>query len=181
MFMRDNLGLELYVSNQDLAQPSYEVNQVMLKEAHPSNSSDAAEKLRTMGEIAYNRELLDLTKTWIASHPAHFLRLVATRAFYFWMGPWEHPEMLAVSGLLTLLGFAGLFAMGKNGGLESTALIATVWIAYPVMYYLVQYVNRYRVSIDWTITLSAAAFVYQRLEAAAHSAPAVHEIPAAAH
>jgi hypothetical protein len=176
MFMRGNLGLELYVSNADQAAPTHEMNQVMLKQAHPSHSEDVARIVGSIGEIAYNRDLQHRALAWIAENPVHFLRLTALRAVYFWTGPWEHPEIMVISGLLTIFAFAGLAGIS---GAEKRALFATVWLVYPLVYYAVQYFNRYRVPIDWTIMLPASVFIYQRLKAASQSAMA-EEFPATA-
>jgi 4-amino-4-deoxy-L-arabinose transferase-like glycosyltransferase len=180
MFMRDNLGLELYVSNHDQALASHEMNQALRKQFHPADSKEAAQKLRTMGEAAYNRELLHLAVTWIVNHPGQFLRLAATRAIYFWTGPWEHPETLVLSGLLTLFALGGLATIARNGEVEKIVLISTVWVVYPLVYYMVQYGTRYRVPIDWTITLPAAVFVYQRLRTIALDASEARVLPAQA-
>jgi hypothetical protein len=137
----------------------------MANAAHPSNREEAARTVRAIGEVAYNRQLMHSALVWIADNPARFLRLTAIRAIYFWSAPTEHPETLAASALLTIFALAGFAAMAREGSVERTALFATVWLVYPLLYYVVQFSPRYRVPIDWSITLPAGLFLYQRLKA----------------
>jgi MFS family permease len=81
-FIRDNLGLELAVSNADDAQPLAEANNVpgAAMDRHPFRQPELAERMRAMGEVAFNRGRQREALAWIGSHPAGFMRLTAQRA-----------------------------------------------------------------------------------------------------
>jgi hypothetical protein len=155
--MRDNLGLELRYSNHEHAAAS----SLLLNadpasfRLHPSNSVEEAMLVRDMGEVEYNRHEMHLATAWIAGHPADFIRLSLRRFFYFWFGPLEHPYELAITSAYTLPGLIGLTFIGKRVGQNQFRIWCTVLLFYPVLYYFVQYISRYRVPIDWLIWLSA--------------------------
>jgi hypothetical protein len=84
--------------------------------------------------------------------------------FYFWFGPVEHPFELVATSFYTLLGLAGLRLMRRRVGNTQFYVWCTVFATYPLMYYLIQYVNRYRVPIEWMIWLSAGLAITTVLE-----------------
>jgi hypothetical protein len=170
LFMRSNLGLELDLSNQDASEATVELNNPVILRDHPSRNLQAALEIRRTGEVAYNRKLLRRAEMWISEHPGRFLQLTAERASYFWLGPFEHPLMFVLTAATSICGIAGLLTLRKSGDARFW-LFATAWIVYPPMYYLVQYLNRYRVPIDWTVMLLAGAFLYERLRRAASAIP----------
>jgi hypothetical protein len=164
--MRDNLGLELRYSNHDHARPSSTLLNAdpVSADMHPSNSVREAMLVKDLGEINYNRRELHLALAWMSSHPGQFVRLSLQRFVYFWFGPLEHPfELVATSGY-TLLGLVGLVCVRKKVGQVQFQLWCTVLVFYPLLYYFVQYINRYRVPIDWLIWLSAGLLVSSMLE-----------------
>ncbi|HEY7338263.1 MAG TPA: hypothetical protein VH639_25475 [Bryobacteraceae bacterium] len=165
IFMRSNAGIELYIANQDGAQPSNGENAAVLRRAHPFRSQAVARRIKEIGEVAYNRELLQKTVAWMAARPWTFLSLTSRRVVYFWLGP---PESLATTiptAIITVLALLGLWTMGASHPIE-TWLFGTAWLLYPLIYYLVSYSHRYRAPMEWTITLCACAFVWRKLEAA---------------
>ncbi len=82
--VRDNMGLELYVSNNDFAGPSFNANGESRLRRHPSGSMEEARRLRDMGEANYNRDRQAAALDWIRTHRTHFFELTATRARLFW-------------------------------------------------------------------------------------------------
>ena len=100
----------------------------------------------------------------MSTHPRDFVRLSVERFLYFWLGPWEHKFELVVTSLYTLLGFAGLRSMRTRVGAIQFRLWCTVLFFYPLLYYCVQYIPRYRVQIDWMIWLSAGLSICMMLE-----------------
>lgn len=164
--MRDNLGLELRYSNHDRAGASSTLLNAdpVSWSMHPTNNAHEAMRVRELGEIAYNRQELHEALAWISTHPVPFFRLSLQRFIYFWFGPREHPYELIVTSCYTLLGLVGLGFIRKRVGAVQFQLWCTVWLLYPVLYYFVQYINRYRVPIDWMIWLSAGLVLSRWLE-----------------
>lgn len=101
---------------------------------------------------------------WIREHPGEFLGLTASRTTQFWLGPFDRPgTALAVTALtiLALLGaWRGLPAMTPP---QRWALLIPL-ICYPLVYYVVIYMPRYRVPLDWILLLLAGAAVWRGLE-----------------
>src|SRR5579862_705649 len=164
--MRDNLGLELRFSNRDYAHAAAERNAADPHSdgLHPSFSVSEAERVKAMGELEYNRSELHLTEDWIERDPEDFARLTAERIGYFWLGPMEHKFELLFTSFYTLLGLAGLGMMRQRVGEIQFRMWCTVFFFYPLLYYCVQYIPRYRVSIDWMIWLSAGLLVWSLFE-----------------
>jgi hypothetical protein len=163
--MRDNLGLELSYANRDHAEPSSTLlNADPASRSLRSDSLAVAREVKSVGELEFNRRRLNLTMKWIGSHPASFIRLSLEHFFYFWFGPVEHPFELVATSFYTLLGLAGLRLMRRRVGNTQFYVWCTVFATYPLMYYLIQYVNRYRVPIEWMIWLSAGLAITTVLE-----------------
>ncbi|MBV8841172.1 MAG: hypothetical protein JO307_00035 [Bryobacterales bacterium] len=175
MFMRSCMGMALYVANHDDAHPSIAENEVLMRRAHPFMSRDAALRVQEIGEVQYNRELLRKTEAWIARRPFAFLSLTAQRLVYFWLGPLESPITMIPTLVFTVLALPGLWAMRRDSQRLEFWLFSAAWAIYPCLYYLVNYVNRYRVPIDWTIMLCASAFLYRKLESATLRAASASE------
>ena len=77
--LRPNLGVELCVGNNDLADGRF------VLAYHPS-SSPRFEHYQQVGEAEYGREALDEALTWISAHPGDFVKLSLYRAMVFWLG-----------------------------------------------------------------------------------------------
>jgi hypothetical protein len=155
--MRDNLGLELSYANHDHAEPSSTLLNAdpTSRSRHPSNNVAEAREVKSVGELEFNRRQLNLTVKWIETHPASFIRLSLEHFFYFWFGPIEHPFELLATSFYTVLGLAGLGLIRKRVGNTQFWLWCMVFATYPLVYYFVQYINRYRVPIDWMVWLPA--------------------------
>jgi hypothetical protein len=176
MFIRGNFGLELAVSNNDLSAPALadNIKTPITGKIHPMISMEAVRALKTAGETAYFSRQFEAGKEWILSHPGEFASRTAVRCLYFWFPPPEernHALLYAVVvWAITLLGFEGLFRIrGKRPAFLMTCVL---WLAYPVVYYVIQADPRYRYPIDWSILLCACHAVRGhalRLYAAASS------------
>jgi hypothetical protein len=87
------------------------------------------------------------------------LRLTTDRIRYFWLPPLEPHAKGMISSLLTwcftLTGIAALFAMFQRHHRPALA-IGAVWLAYPLIYYLLQFDLRYRYPIEWTFLFGAS-------------------------
>lgn len=168
MFMRSNLGLELAVSNSDGALPSYGLNiqSGHEEQMHPLLSVQQALLVRSLGEVEFNRELLGDARSWIAAHPKGFAKLTVERFIYFWAGPFNTPWTTVGLGLMSIGGLCGLLLIRRYYGATLFWLFATLWALYPLIYYTIQYVNRYRFAMDWTIVLACSVFVIELVKRA---------------
>jgi hypothetical protein len=156
--IRDSLGLELYIANNDVAQASFSLNQKSLHLKHPNQSLEEATAVRDMGEAEYNRNRGAIAVAWIRTHPARFLRLAATRAKMFWLSepldaPWHR---WSISGV-TIASAAGLLILALRRR-RVAVFISGVWLVYPLLYYCVEHDPRYRVPILWMTLLGAGYF-----------------------
>lgn len=153
--IRDNLGLELAVSNNDFAKPLLDENVQMPQYHHPGGSVSEALKVQQVGEIAYNQEQMRDAVGWIRSHPLAFLRLTLLRIWYFWFPKMQRISQTVAYGFLTLLGLAGGWQAIRRRR-EAAWLIFSVWAAFPLIYYVIESADRYRYPIDWLILITAA-------------------------
>lgn len=156
-FIRDNLGLELFISNAEDAQPSLEANMATHRycRIHPICSAAAADEIRRVGELTFNRQLLKEALSWIASHPGSFGELTISRIAIFWTDLPANRFTFAFRLLLSALGWVGLVLMWRANLRLQVLLLTSILAAYPVIYYLVQYSNRYVLTISFAIFLPA--------------------------
>ena len=86
---RSNFGIELRVSNNNEATPDQRVNYNLgvYDHFHPLQSVTEARKVLLLGEVAYNKTVLEDTEGWIRSHFSKFLALRAGRVWDFWFYP----------------------------------------------------------------------------------------------
>lgn len=163
IWARSNLGLELQVSNNDLATPSGYENQSspMYDLYHPNRGPEPRRRYRAIGEVAFHREKLREALTWIRDHPARFGRLTLARTWYFWVAPLRRPAQMvvlyALSGL-ALFGLWRLMRVERTLGLQ----IAGLWLGFSFIYCFVQFENRYRYPIVWSLLLLAAFGLTER-------------------
>ena len=154
---RDNLGLELYASNNDCAAATY--NEMYRSgchaRTHPNASPAEAALIVQLGEAEYNSRRLKDATGWIVSNPGRFITLTAKRVRLFWF-----PELGPASAslplwLITVLGFAGIGLCFVRNRLAA-ALFAAVLVFYSLGYSVVQHNVRYRYPILWASTFMAS-------------------------
>jgi hypothetical protein len=162
--IRDNLGLELYVSFNDCAPYGFQQNLTRLCQGalHPNSSIQEAEAVRTLGESRYNRDRLRTAIRWIYQHPAAAASLVLQRFWFFWFpssgglaGYRSQRAGELVLHLLTLASAWGLTLAWKRR-LPCTESILVWLLLFPPIYYLVEFDPRYRYPILWMTGLFAA-------------------------
>ncbi|MEM7310246.1 MAG: hypothetical protein AAF682_26460 [Planctomycetota bacterium] len=166
--LRSNLGVELYVGNNDLADGQHRF------EYHPGWTDAETERLRELGEAEYSsacgRQALD----WIRANPGRFASLTLTRARIVWLGElplWdrrtffgttsaEDPKSWArwvlhlVGGVLGALGALRLARRSP----EHAFLVGSL-VLFPLPYYVIHVLERYRFPVEPYLLLLAAAFV----------------------
>lgn len=161
IFVRSNFGLEFNLSNHPgayaLAVDNIEIGipHNYFHEHHPWASLEAAEQVRQMGEIQFNREYLRQSVEWIRANPSEFAKLTAERIVFFWFTPSESQRLKSIFLMgWTLAAAAGLWVALRRRS-ELGALLLILWIGYPFVHYVVQANTRYRDPIEWSVTLLA--------------------------
>lgn len=167
-FIRDNLGLEMAVSNCPCASALFETNieNGCFASSHPNQSLAQALRVRKMGEVEYNRLQMKEALDWIRANPRVFARLSVQRFEAFWMPPVStqprdgvilHPWVLEC---FTLLSIPGLFVMWKNAPYSS--YVAGLWLLFfPLTYYFIQFMVRYRYPILWATFVPGSYFIVE--------------------
>ncbi len=166
VFIRDNLGLELAVSNNSCASALFETNdqERCFESTHPNFSYAEAIRVREMGEVEYNRVRMKEATNWMRENPKPFGMLTAQRFSVFWFPPrtlnnkngivWS-PWLLDIFSFLSL---PGLILMWRNS--RSAAYIMGLWLVFfPPVYYFIQFMDRYRHPIFWVTFLAGSYFI----------------------
>jgi len=166
---RDNLGLELHVSNNDCAAATFAEMQRSGCHAktHPNANPHEAAKIREVGEIRYNQQRLREALAWVRSHPARFTGLTVERFALFWFPEVGRGAASYPLWGVTLAGFAGLILCYKENRLAAMSFGALL-LFYPLAYYFVQHLLRYRYPILWVSSLMTAyalTVAWQRFKA----------------
>lgn len=162
-FIRDNLGIELSVSNNSCARPTLLENLISgcHQQTHPNANIQVAEQLMDQGEVRFNQLRLRQAVSWISSHPREFLWLTAQRFRRFWFPFLGSFRYALPMGLLTILSLAGLAWMFQENRLAALLFLSTL-VIYPLIHYVVQFEARYRYPIFWA-TLLPAAYALEKL------------------
>jgi 4-amino-4-deoxy-L-arabinose transferase-like glycosyltransferase len=160
-FVRSNLGLELRMGNHDGAAAAMDVMDRMGEHAHPRTHEGEARKLKTLGEAVYMRQAGQEAFEWIRAHPASFVRLTMSRVRHWWLGPLSNPSITGLVSALTILALAGACLILPTLSAPQRAALLIPFLAYPLVYYVVAYMPRYRQPIDWIFFLLAAAAVWR--------------------
>jgi hypothetical protein len=155
--LRSNLGLELWISNNSIAQATYYANEEagVYRRYHPFTNIKEREQMRAMGEVAYCQSKLRLALQWIRENPGRFAALTAQRIVLFWFTPALRPLQPVILWAITVLAWVGLWRSRTRHPLVF-ALVGSLWIGYPLLYYFVQVDMRYRYPIYWSFLLMAA-------------------------
>jgi len=168
VFIRDNLGMELAVSNNPCASVLFETNleSGCYSRVHPNLSYEEALKVQQLGEVEYNQVKLREATGWIRANPAAFAALSARRFEAFWLPPFSsNPEtgvLLRPSVLycFTLASVAGMFVMWRNA--RFSAYVVGLWLVlFPLTYYVTQSGARFRYPILWATFLPGSYFLTQ--------------------
>jgi hypothetical protein len=123
-----------------------------------------------MGEVEYNRYRLKEALRWMSANPRRFLVLTAQRWEAFWFPPqainksngmvWR-PSLL---NLFTFLSLPGLLLMWRNA--RPAAYVLLLWtILFPLIYYFIQFMDRYRYPIFWITFLAGSYCVVEFVRA----------------
>ena len=100
---------------------------------------------------------------WIRAHPGEFLRLTFLRVILFWFGPVDTTNRPYIA-LLTILAILGARRILPGLTVPQRVVILVPLMTFPLIYYLVPYMPRYRIPIDWMILLLACAEVWHLIK-----------------
>jgi hypothetical protein len=164
---RTNAGLELRLSNNDLAGPSESSNyeRGVYHAFHPLQSVTEAAKVRAMGEVAYNDMAMDEARAWIRAHLAQFVRLTLERVRLFWFFDDPNRTKRTILTARVILGFLGL-ALACRSHRIAACVLGLILAIVPLPNYLVHVGPKHSYPIDWAMTLLTAfalVTVYQRV------------------
>jgi hypothetical protein len=105
-------------------------------------------------------EALEDALTWIKSNPGEFTRLTGLRILHIWFGSLHDPKATAQTSVLTLFAFLGLWFSWKKLSISQRAILIIPLVTFPLIYYLVAYMPRYRVPIDWILFLLSGSAIW---------------------
>lgn len=170
IFVRDNLGLELYAGNNSCAAPDLRANIESGCHAttHPNVNSAIAAQLAATGEVQFYHAKMRQALAWVESHRAAFLRLTAQRFRLFWFPEADHLWEAVLVWIITALSIPGLWVIAQKNRCAACVIGAT-WLLFPLVYYVVPFEPRYRYPIYWTSLLAsgcALAAAWQKLRPA---------------
>ena len=166
--VRGNFGLELAVGNNPCAKVSYQANSGSGCFQHPYSSLTEAKKMAAMGEAEYNRMRMKEALAWIRGNFVQALGLWIKRAAYFWVpslteggsdlaGSKRRWSALVIN-LMTILTVPGLVLLWRTA--RSGAVICGIFLGvYPLIYYIVQFIERYRLPIMWVTFILASVAI----------------------
>jgi hypothetical protein len=160
-FIRSNFGLELRMAYHEGAAASMEVMDAREEHRHPRTHEEEARLLRELGEMEYMREAQREALEWMAENPAEALRLSVSRFAHFWFGPLHRPGTALAVTALTLLSLLGVWLTVPTLTVPQRAALLIPLAAYPLVYYVVTYMWRYRTPLNWLILLFAGAAVWR--------------------
>lgn len=164
LFIRGNLGLELRMGNHDGATGAMDVMVPRGDFRHPRAHLEEARLVQELGEAEYMRRARVEAIDWIRAHPGEFLRLTASRFTQHWFGLFHQPRAALAVTALTILALLGAWRALPAMTHPQRAALMTPLIFYPLIYYFVGYMPRYRVPLDWILLLLAGAAVWSWLE-----------------
>jgi hypothetical protein len=172
-FVRSNFGLELRMGNHDGAAADIDVTVARTVERHPRTNEAEVLLVRELGEVEYMRRAGREAVEWIGDNPGSFIRLTFTRFIHYWCGPLTRPTAAALFTMLTLLAVLGAWRILPALAMPNRAVLLIPLVTYPPIYYIVSYMPRYRVPLDWMLLALAGGWVWSWIkqpvaEGAAH-------------
>jgi hypothetical protein len=170
--LRDNLGLELSVANNDLAATWIDhkaaFNQEM-RQLHPSNGGFGRERLLEVGEYVYLKELQHRAFDWILNNPVAFARLCLRHlrqlyfpdAWQFEIGSGTFSTVRAASvSFVSAFGLLGLLA-GLFRNAPKWKYVTVIVIGIGLLYVPFQPMARYLYLIYGFLGFSAADVLFR--------------------
>jgi hypothetical protein len=165
--VRGNLGLELWVSHNPCAKITFIENLTSGCFPHPNHVLAEAQEMARIGEVEYNRTRLHYALAWIRDNPTRAFGMWIRRTTYFWF-PLPDVSLNAkaprqrwsfwVVDVLTVFTIPGLVLLWR-GSRPGAAICAIFLVLYPLIYYFMQWMERYRFPIVWVTFILAAVAI----------------------
>ncbi len=160
-FIRSNLGLELRMGNSPgVAATFAEMDRQGRSYKHPRATITEARKVQELGEMEYMRQALDDALNWIKENPGEFLRLTFLRFVNFWFIPQRLSPAALFLTIFTIFAILGLRRIFPSQSLPQHIALLIPLITYPLIYYLVPFMPRYRSPIDWIVFMLAGVEIW---------------------
>lgn len=157
LFVRGNFGLELRMGHHEGATATMDAMDRLGGHRHPRTDEIEARRVQKLGEAEYMRQAGREAMDWIAEHPGRFVRLTLARVVHWWLGPLDgSPSAFAILLLAVLALIGGWTSIPRMAPFQRAALLVPL-LAFPLVYYLVAYMPRYRLPIDWIFLLLAGS------------------------
>jgi hypothetical protein len=163
--IRDNLGLELSISNSDCAQVTYldNVKFRCFQRLHPNGNVRIAKQIATIGEPQFSNLCLRRAGGWAAQNPDRFLWLTTRRFLAFWIPTFDRQIRIdkwimakkIIICTLTLLSGVGVALLFQKDP-KSAAVLMILLLVFPLLYYLDQVDDRYRLPVLWATFLAGS-------------------------
>ncbi len=165
IFVRDNLGLELYTGNNSCAAPELRTNiqSGCHARTHPNVNLAISTELAATGEVPFYRAKMHQALDWIESHPVVFLRLTAQRFRLFWFPEAERLWEAVPVWIITVLSIPGLWVIARKNPC-AVCVIGTAWLLFPLVHYVIPFEPRYRYPIFWTSLLASGCALAAALQ-----------------
>jgi len=173
-FIRSNLGLELRMGNHKGATVAM-ATMNFTRPQHPRTQIAEARKVQQLGEMEYMRQAKREALAWIWENPLEFLKLTFMRFIYFWFGPLYLQRTAAIITILTILAVLGIRRAFRLLSLSQLTIILVPLLTYPLIYYLVPYLPRYRTPIDWLIFILAGVEIWHWISSMKTIPNLIHE------
>jgi hypothetical protein len=164
-FIRDNLGLELRMGNSPGAAATFEeMDRAGHRYKHPRIDLMEARKVKELGETEYMRQALNESLTWIQENPLDFFKLTFMRFVRFWLGIVSLSPTSVLMVASTVLAILGIRRVLPILTLPQRIILLTPLLTYPLIYYLVPYMPRYRTPFDWILLMLAGVEIWYWFE-----------------
>lgn len=160
-FIRDDLGLELAMSNAQNAQVTERENARpggTLSE-HPTNSRAVAAYVREVGELSYNHELLRSATGWIRAHPGAFTSLTLRRIGYVLVPASVRWYQRLLGGLISGLFLIGSIVLWRSQERLVIRSMVGAAVGYAGIYAFVESQARYVYPLYWIESLVVGSFL----------------------
>lgn len=158
-FLRSNFWLELRVANHDGAAADMEVMDAhgSLALRHPGDNLTEARMVRELGEMEYMRQVRKDVLGWMRRHPGEFCRLTVSRAIHFWCGSLHRLDSVIWVTSISLLALLGARRALRRMTVPQRVALLVPLATFPLVHYVVTYMSRYRVPLNWILLLFAGA------------------------
>jgi hypothetical protein len=149
------------MGNHDGAAAAMDVMDRHQEHIHPRTHEGEARKVQELGEVPYMRRAGEEALNWIGTNPWKFTKLTGSRIAHWWLGPLYDPPMALAYTALSLLAVLGIWTLFPSLTVPQRAALLIPLLTYPLIYYVVAYMPRYRDPIDWVILLLACGAVWR--------------------